>query len=273
MMINNLLSSGMGDFLSSWIGVLIFVLVDVVIAVAIVAVLYKYIFKYLFDFVIALVGSIVTLPLSLVIIIWSKAHIIKTNEYAAVFTKTEAAGKDGKKIVLHSFTVNSGLTGELTKLGGFLRRTGIENLPRLYDVLLFKLALVGVKPLSVADEQFVAEEDYVRFSVRPGLLNPLYIYPTEEGKKRTYEDMFDSDKTYKKRVGLFTDLRIIFAFLLGKIRGDKRDIYGEVKETEYSRLLLERGEISVADYEEAIKELTEEEQQDAEPSYDGIEEE
>jgi lipopolysaccharide/colanic/teichoic acid biosynthesis glycosyltransferase len=273
MMINNLLSSGVGDFLSSWIGVLIFVLVDVLIAVAIIAIMYKYVFKYLFDFVIALIGSIITSPLALVVIILSKRHIIKTNEYTTVFSKTVVAGKGGKKVTLHSFTVCSELTGEITKLGAFLRKTRIENLPRLYDMLFFKLALVGVKPLSAVDEQFVAEEDYIRFSVRPGLINPLYIYPTEEGRKRTYDDMFNSDKTYAENVGLFTDLRVLLIAAIGKIRGEKRDIYGEVKEKEYAPLLLERGEISLGDYEEAVRESSQEIEEEPETTYDGIEEE
>jgi lipopolysaccharide/colanic/teichoic acid biosynthesis glycosyltransferase len=278
MMINNLLSSGLEDFLSSPIGILIFVLVDVLIAVAIIAVLYKYFFKYLFDFLIALIGSVITSPLALVVIILSKRHIIKTNEYTRVFTKTVAAGKNGKKVVLHSFTVCSELNGELTKLGAFLRKTGIEMLPRIYDVLICRLALVGVKPLSLVDEKFVSEEDYARFSVRPGLMNPLYIYPSNSDKK-TYEEMFDSDKAYAAKVGLFTDLRVVFSVLIGKIRGDKRDVYGETKEKEYSKALLEQGEISLRDYEEALRDVqleqsdSDDAEDDAEDqtSYDGTE--
>jgi lipopolysaccharide/colanic/teichoic acid biosynthesis glycosyltransferase len=273
MMIENLLDAG--DFLSSWIGVLIFVLVDVAIAVAIVALLYKYFFKYLFDFLIALAGSVITSPLALVVIILSKRHIIKTNEYTTVFNKTTVAGKGGKKVVLHSFTVCSAVTGELTELGAFLRKSRIENLPRLYDMLICRLALVGVKPLSLVDEKFVAEEDYGRFSVRPGFLNPLYIYPSDEEQK-TYEEMFDSDKAYVAKIGLFTDVHVIVSALLGKIRGEKRDIYGETREKEYSKVLLERGEISLGDYEEALNDVQTEtsvaEKKEDDTSYDGTEE-
>jgi hypothetical protein len=64
--------------------------------------------------------------------------------------------------------------------------------------------------------------------------------------------------------------------LLGKIRGEKRDIYGETREKEYSKVLLERGEISLGDYEEALNDVQTEtsvaEKKEDDTSYDGTEE-
>lgn len=275
-MIENLLAFDAGDFFSSWYGVLILTVLYATAAVLLIVLAYRPFFKSFFDFLAGLVASVVTLPVALVIIIVSCVHIIKTNEYASVFSVHKVAGKNGRRVGLHSFTVTANLTGELTKLGGFLRRTGLEKLPLVYDLLLLRISLVGVKPLSLTDEKFVSEGDYERFAAKPGIFNPLLAYDRAEEGELSYEEMFDSDRQYVEKTGVFKDISILFTALLRKIRGEKGDIFGETAQCEYCDALLARGEIDRALYDEAraeSREEEEEEESEAEESPDEDDEE
>ena len=241
-----LLAADLGDFLSQWYGILLFALIDAAIAVVIVAVTYRWVFKYVFDFLSGLVAAVVTSPIWLTVIVLSRRHIIKTKEYAHVFARRTAIGRNGKKITLHSFTVRRD-DGEYTRLGEFLHKTGIER-------LTLRVSLVGVRPLSAVDEKFVSGEDYARFAARPGFVNPLVLY-TDGKKEISYEAMFDADKRYvSEKYAFFIDVAVLVTLLVRKIRGEKTALKGEIAEKGYAEALLARGEIAPEDYAAACAE-------------------
>ena len=248
-----LLAAGMGDFLTEWYGVLIFVLLDVLIACLIVAVTYRVFFKYALDFLCGLVAAAVTSPVWLTVTVLSYMHMIKTNADKSVFARRYIAGKNGRKIALHAFTVRGDLDGEYTRLGEFLHRTGIEKLPAVFDLLTLRMSLVGVTPLSPVDEKFVGEEDYARFSVRPGFVRPP-VRTAARGGEVTYEDLFRAEKEYAAKYGFFTDVGILWGLFLRLIRGEKRKNTGETSEMSYAAALLARGEITAEDYAAALAE-------------------
>ena len=247
--------------MSNEYAMLIFILADVVIALLLIAVCYRQTFKPLMDFICGLTAAVVIMPVFLTVLLISFIHVLRTNEYTSVFTARPFAGKNGKRVNSYTFTVESSLTGELTKFGKFLRRTRLEKLPVIYDLLFLKRSIVGVKPLSLNDEKFVSGEDYRRFKARPGFFNPLYAFSRTAGQKVTYEDMFFWDAHYAKKCSLLGDLRIIFTALLRKARGEKNDeVFGETGEKSYCEVLLERGEIEPSDYAEAVEETKREEE-------------
>lgn len=257
-MIDCILAGDFGDFLASAGGKLLFGTLIVVLSVCIVAVLYRWVFKYLFDFVVGAVLSVVTLPIVLVLSIISAVHIIKKEEYDDIFTETIVAGRKGKRTVLHSFTVLSEQTGELTSYGAFLRKTGLEQLPALWDLVLLRRSIVGVKALSPTDEKFVDAEHYDRFNARVGLLNSLVLRDGKE-ESLTYEEMFAWDMRYAQKVSLWTDLKVVFVSFLNFVRGDKRNIFGESQGQSYAQVLVARGEITAEDVAEAEAEDADEE--------------
>ncbi len=243
-----LLAYDLGDFLASWYGILIFVVLDILFAVTLVAIGYKHFFKGFFDFTFGLVATLVTLPVWLCIVIISKVHIIRTNEYSEVFKKTYVVGKGGKVIALRSFTVEDGLEGNLTALGLILRKTGLEYLPRVFDLLFLRMSIVGIKPLEEVDEKFIGEGDYERFNARTGFLNPV-----PHDTDGSYEGLFKAESNYAQKVNLFKDVAVIFTAFLQKMRGEKTGVE-KLQNASYARYLLEKGEITQADYDEAINE-------------------
>lgn len=252
----NLLSYDLGDFLSQWYGILLFALIDVAIGITIIAILYKYFFKALFDFIFGFLASVVTLPLALVLGIISKRHSKKNPAYNnRVFVKKKLIGKKGKPFNVYAFKVAEDEKGVPSdKYSAFLRKSGLEHLPQIYNLALLHYSIVGVKALTPLDEKFVTEEDYPRFNVRPGFINPLYDYEKEGTESLSYEEMFFCDKQYAKTISLFKDVKILLLAAVSAIRGDKRDLYGEAAQDEYGKLLLQKGEISREDYDRALQE-------------------
>lgn len=263
-MLGDILASNASNFFSESYALTVFICIDVILAFIIMVVAYRWVFKYVFDFLVGFLISLVTLPVWLTVAIISKVHIIRKNEYASIFTYRYVAGKKGKPVKIYSFTVLNSLSGELTKLGKFLRKTRIEKLPAVFSLLSLRISIVGVSPLSLIDEKFISEEDYVRFSVRPGFISPLSSM-SESAQTFTYEDMFALDKRYVEKYGFFGDLRILLMPFINKIRGEKKDVFGEISQKTYAQVLLERGEITDEDYAEACEEIEEYEREE-EPS-------
>lgn len=255
MMMSNLLATDLGDFLSSWYGMLIFVLFDIAVIVFVLTALYKWVFKYLFDLLFGWSLTIMTLPITIIVAIAIKVNAIRSGEYGKIFANDYVAGKNGKIVKLHSYATYDPETGEYTTVGRVLHRFGIEHLPRVIDLAILRMSIIGVMPLCITDEKFISESDYDRFNARPGFINPLSTYVKEDDGEITYEDMFCSDILYAKNITIFNDLKIVFAELIQEIRGmEEDDLYGITNKKSYCEVLLERGEIDPADYAEARKE-------------------
>lgn len=253
MMMSNLLAAmDLGDFISSWYGTLFFVIFDIAVIVFVLTVFYKWFFKYLIDFIFGVSLSIMTLPITIAVAIAIKVLAIRDGEYGKIFASEYIAGKNGKIVKLHSYATFDPQTGELTTVGKILRKFGIENIPRFYDLLILRMSLIGVEPLCMTDEKFISESDYDRFNARPGFINPLNVYEKEDDGEITYEDMFYSDIRYAKNISIYRDLKIVFAELIHEIRGEEEEeLFGVIHRMSYSEVLLERGEIAREDYEEA----------------------
>ena len=129
----------------------------------------------------------------------------------------------------------------ITKFGKFVKGCGIKYYPLLACVFMGKMSFVGPRPLTLADAAAVSEEDKVRFSVRPGLVNSLARYG---GEKLTYDDMFEEDAEYVAHINFFRDISFFMTRFAQKVRGDKVNYLGEVSEKSYLEVLLADGKIA-----------------------------
>ena len=137
--------------------------------------MYKHFFKRVIDFTIALVALLVIWPILLVIYIW----LTIANKGAGALFYQERPGK-GEKIFrvmkFKSMTDERDADGNLlpdkeriTAVGRFVRKTSIDELPQLINVLKGDMSLIGPRPLLPEYLPYYTEREKLRHTVRPGI--------------------------------------------------------------------------------------------------------
>ncbi|MFU1477808.1 sugar transferase [Roseovarius sp. C7] len=96
----------------------------------------------------------------------------------------------------------------ITKVGAFIRKTSLDELPQLLNVLKGDMSLVGPRPDVPAQEaQYTPEEWRMRHSVRPGITG---LAQATMRSSATPEDRTNLDLEYVKSASFINDLRILF---------------------------------------------------------------
>jgi lipopolysaccharide/colanic/teichoic acid biosynthesis glycosyltransferase len=143
--------------------------------------------KRLFDFNLSLAALIFTLPL--IFFAWV-ISTIETSSNGMFFQKR--IGKDGKifniikiktmkKIANIDTTITSSGDTRITKSGAFFRKTKIDELPQLWNVLMGQMSFVGPRPDVPGYADRLQGKDRVILSVRPGITGPAQLsYKNEE---------------------------------------------------------------------------------------------
>ena len=140
----------------------------------------------------------------------------------------------------------------LTKYGKFLRSTSLDELPELWNILKGDMSIVGPRPQLVRDMVFMAPQQRVRHSVRPGLTGLAQV----SGRNNiTWEEKFAFDLQYVNGgVTLWNDLKIIL-MTIGKVfRREDTVREGTVSDMDFGDWLLQMGEVSQEVYDEKQKE-------------------
>ena len=174
--------------------------------------MYRHFFKRLIDFMGSLIGLIVLSPFLLII-----AILIRIKLGGPVIFKQCRPGKDGKVFVIYKFrsmTNAKDKDGNLlpdkdrfTKFGNFLRKTSIDELPQLINILKGDMAIVGPRPLLVRYLPYYTDEERARHSVRPGLTGWAQV----NGRNFiTWEETFALDLYYVNNISFKLDVKIIF---------------------------------------------------------------
>jgi len=95
----------------------------------------------------------------------------------------------------------------VTRVGHFLRKTSIDELPQLWNVLRGEMSLVGPRPVVGYEVDAYPDWYLDRFAVRPGLTG---LWQVSGRNERTYEEMVRLDIEYARRQSVRLDIRIMF---------------------------------------------------------------
>lgn len=150
------------------------------------------------------------------------------NKGAGVFFFQERPGKDEKifKIIkFKTMTDEKGADGNLlpdkdriTTIGRFVRKTSVDELPQLINVLKGDMALIGPRPLLPRYLGYYTEREKLRHTVRPGISGWAQV----NGRNFiTWEDKLECDAYYVEHLSLWMDIRVFLMTLKNMIAGSK----------------------------------------------------
>ena len=105
----------------------------------------------------------------------------------------------------------------VTRIGKPLRRTSIDELPQLFNVLRGQMSLVGPRPEEEAVVALYDERQRGRLAVRPGITGPMQVYGRSD---LTFEERLAMERDYLDNLSLLTDLQILLRTPRAIIRGD-----------------------------------------------------
>jgi lipopolysaccharide/colanic/teichoic acid biosynthesis glycosyltransferase len=187
--------------------------------------------KRLIDFLVALLGLVLLSPLFLVI-----AILIKIDSRGPVFFRHERIGKNGKGFFPFKFrtmvdgAINKGLSvtvsendERITKLGKFLRKWGLDELPQLINILKGEMSLVGPRPTLRYQVEKYNNFEKQRLLVKPGLAG----WAVAHGRNSlTWKERIEYDVWYANNWSLLLDFKTIFmTFYIIFVK--QKGVYGE----------------------------------------------
>lgn len=173
--------------------------------------MYKNHLKRILDFLAAFFGLLVLSPIFLVVTI---GLFFANNGKPFFFQKRP--GKDERIFKIVKFkTMNDKKdtqgnllpdTERLTKIGGFVRKTSLDEIPQLINVLKGDMSIVGPRPLLVKYLPYYSSQEKLRHTVRPGITGWAQLKGRNTLK---WDNRLAYDVEYVKNISLFFDLKIM----------------------------------------------------------------
>ena len=180
--------------------------------------------KRLFDIIASLIMLIILSPVFLIVSV-----IIIADDGLPVIFRQHRVGKGNELFYIYKFrtmrngtrNVASGSLSEsgecITKSGRFLRRTSLDELPQLVNILKGSMSFVGPRPL-IPEEKEIRElrEKYNVYSVRPGMTGLAQINGRDN---LTDEEKAEYDREYVENHSLFIDFSIMIKTVFNVLSG------------------------------------------------------
>ena len=105
----------------------------------------------------------------------------------------------------------------VTSVGRFLRRTSLDELPQLFNVLRGDMSLVGPRPEQVELVERYRPEDRFRLAVKPGITGPMQVFGRGE---LTFEERLAVERDYIENLSIGRDMRIL-AMTIAAVAGGR----------------------------------------------------
>lgn len=191
--------------------------------------------KRIMDIVLAVAALVVLAPIMLIV-----AIIIKLDSEGPVVFKQTRIGKDGREFTFYKFRsmrVNADYEKaylwdknekgtiifkikddpRITRVGKFIRRTSIDELPQLINILKSDMTIIGPRPPLPDEVKKYNAYQMGRLSVKGGLT----CYWQISGRSRlSFDEWIELDHKYIEEMNIWTDIKIVFKTVKAVIKGD-----------------------------------------------------
>lgn len=184
--------------------------------------MYKHI-KRIMDLLTAVLLAMVLSPLMLL-----SAILIAANRDGPVLFKQKRPGKNGKIFTVYKFrTMSTKLCDKngrelsdferMTKIGRILRKTSVDELPQLFNIIKGDMSFIGPRPLLIEYLDLYSPEQMRRHDVLPGISGWAQV----NGRNTlTWDEKFSYDIYYVDHYGFLMDMKIFFRTIQNVIRQD-----------------------------------------------------
>ena len=184
--------------------------------------MYEHFIKRMADIITSIIAIILLLPVFVIVII-----LLLISGHRSLFFMQTRVGLNEKLFTLVKIKTMTDAKDDqgnllpdekrLTKLGKFIRKTSLDELPQFINVLNGDMSFVGPRPLLVEYLQYYSVEQQKRHLVKPGITGWAQI----NGRNAiSWEKKFELDVWYVKNISFQLDLKIVFLTLLKIIRSE-----------------------------------------------------
>lgn len=184
--------------------------------------MYKELFKPFFDIISALIGLILLFPIFLVVTVF----LFIANDGKPFFFQLRP-GKGGKIFKIIKFkTMNDRKDAEgnllpdsdrLTKVGSFVRKTSLDEIPQLLNVVIGDMSIVGPRPLLTSYLHLYSDFQNRRHEVKPGITGWAQV----NGRNAiSWDKKFELDVWYVDNISFTLDVKILLKTIIKVIKSD-----------------------------------------------------
>ena len=188
--------------------------------------MYKKAVKRIVDFILSLCGLIILSPVFIILCIW-----IKLDSKGPILFKQKRVGINKTHFNIYKFRTMyidtpkdmpthmlSNPDQYITKSGKFLRKTSLDELPQILNILKGEMAVIGPRPALWNQDDLIAERDrYHANDVRPGLTGWAQINGRDELEIDVKARL---DGEYVKRISFLFDLKCFFRTITSVLKSD-----------------------------------------------------
>ena len=196
--------------------------------------MYKHFIKRILDCFFAILLLIPLLPVMLVISI-----AIKLDSKGPAIFKQIRSGKNNKNFMLYKFrsmTANNDVydktkEDQLTKVGAFIRKTSLDELPQLFNILKGEMSFIGPRPWIVDYAKNFTKHQMRRLEVLPGITG---LAQSSGRNNLNILDRIEIDIKYVDNMNILMDIKIIFKTIISILKKEgfsnsKSAIHDELK--------------------------------------------
>jgi lipopolysaccharide/colanic/teichoic acid biosynthesis glycosyltransferase len=182
--------------------------------------MYKYFFKRLLDIVLSLFGLVILSPVFIIVTVF----LFFANKGKPFFSQTRP-GKDERIFKIIKFKTMNDKKGEngnllpdkerLTKVGAFVRKMSLDEIPQLLNVIKGEMSLIGPRPLLIEYLPYYTDIERKRHEVRPGITG----YAQVNGRNQlNWDQRLELDILYIQNLSFIGDVKIFIKTVVNVLK-------------------------------------------------------